>query len=72
MNERPRDRSGERMPPVGHPSTMSQDLRPSQLPGKPLDRRVNLSTNQILKPPVVQPPLPPPPEHFVGQSSHIY
>ena len=46
------------MPPVGHPSTMSQDLRPSQLPGKPLDRRANLSTNQIVKPPVAHHPPP--------------
>ena len=30
---------------------MSQDLRPSQLPGKPLDRKSNLSQHNIVKPP---------------------
>lgn len=54
-----RDKSSERMPPLGHPNTMSQDLRPSNLPGKPLDRRSNLSQNQIVKPPP-----PPPPQHI--------
>lgn len=39
------------MPPPGHPNTMSQDIRPSQLPGKPLDRKSNLSQHQINKPP---------------------
>jgi hypothetical protein len=61
-----RDRSGDRMPPVGHPSTMSQELRPSQLPGKPLDRKTNLSQNNINKHP------PPPPAHnYPSSSSHI-
>ena len=46
-----RDRSGERLPPANHPSTMSQDLRPSQLPNKPLDRKSNLSQHNINKPP---------------------
>ena len=31
---------------------MSQDLRPSQLPGKPLDRKSNLSQNNFVKPPI--------------------
>jgi hypothetical protein len=51
VNENARDRSGERLPPPGHPNTMSQDIRPSQLPGKPLDRKSNLSQHQINKPP---------------------
>lgn len=46
-----RDRSGERMPPSNHPNIMSQDLRPSQLPNKPMDRRSNLSQQNIVKPP---------------------
>ena len=51
------------MPAAGHPNTMSQDLRPSQLPGKPLDRKSNLSQNQIGRhaPPVPPPPIPPTP-----------
>ena len=49
--ENVRDRSGERLPPANHPSTMSQDLRPSQLPAKPMDRRSNLSQHNIVKPP---------------------
>ena len=49
-----RDRSGDKMPPAGHPSTMSQDLRPSQLPGKPLDRKSNLSQHNIVRPPAPQ------------------
>ena len=53
-----RDRSSERMPPAGHPSTMSQDLRPSQLPNKPLDRKSNLSQNNINKPPIPASPAP--------------
>ena len=52
--ETARDRSAERMPPVGHPSTMSQDLRPSQLPNKPMDRKSNLSQHNIVRPPVPQ------------------
>ena len=59
-----RDRSGERMPPVGHPSTMSQDLRPSQLPNKPMDRRSNLSQNNIAR--------PPPPQNSVERSNASY
>ena len=42
-----RDRSGERMPPIGPPSTMSQDLRTSQLTNKTMERRSNLSQNNI-------------------------
>lgn len=34
---------------------MSQDLRPSNLPGKPLDRKTNLSQHNINKPPVPPP-----------------
>ena len=30
---------------------MSQDLRPSQLPAKPMDRKSNLSQHNIVKPP---------------------
>lgn len=71
VQERPRDRSGDRMPPAGHPNTMSQDLRPSQLPGKPLDRKTNLSTNQIVKPPASHPPHPPL-QHFSTPSSQIH
>ena len=40
------------MPIAGHHNTMSQDLRPSQ--GRSMDRKTNLSQNQINKPP--QPP----------------
>ena len=57
-----RDRSGERMPPAGHPSTMSQDLRPSQLPGKPMDRRSNLSQHNIAS-------RPPPPQSSVERNN---
>ena len=46
------------MPPPGHPNTMSQDLRPSQLPNKPLDRRSNLSQHNIIKPPMPAPSVP--------------
>lgn len=57
-----RDRSGDRLPAAGHPNTMSQDLRPSQLPGKPLDRKSNLSQNQIGRQlPSQTPPAPPTP-----------
>ena len=57
-----RDRSRERMPPAGHPSTMSQDLRPSQLPGKPMDRRSNLSQHNIAS-------RPPPPQSSVERNN---
>ena len=65
----PRERSHERLPPPNHPSTMSQDLRPSQLPGKPLDRKTNMSSHQIVKQP--PPQVPPPAVYHPGSPKSV-
>ena len=57
------------MPAAGHPNTMSQDLRPSQLPGKPLDRKSNLSQNQIGRHAPPPPPTPPTPSASMGRQT---
>ncbi len=66
-NGEQRERSGERLPNKGHPNTQTQDLRPSQLPGKPLDRNKNPSLQQIHPP---QPPLPPSAQHSMQQTPY--
>ena len=57
---------------------MSQDLRPSNVPGKPLDRKTNMSQHNINKPPVPppapayhSPPHHPPQANMSQQSSQI-
>jgi len=54
---------------------MSQELRPSNIQGKPLDRKTNLSQHNINKPPVPpapayhSPPHYPPPQANISQQS---
>ena len=65
-----RDRSHERMPPSNHPNTMSQDLRPSHVPGKPLDRKTNMSSHQIVK--QTPPQAPPQPAYYPGSPKSVH